>query len=34
VAKGTDVPALAAAIAEATDLLAAQGAEPVQGEPS
>jgi len=33
VAKGTDVPALEAAIAEATDLLAAQGATPVQGEP-
>ena len=33
VAKGTDVPALEAAIAEATDLLAGQGAAPVQGEP-
>jgi molybdenum cofactor synthesis domain-containing protein len=34
VAKGTDVPALDAAIAEATKLIAGLGIEPVQGEPS
>ena len=33
VAKGTDVPAIEAAIAEATDLIAAQNVTPVQGEP-
>jgi len=33
VAKGTDIPNLESAIAEATTLIAAQGAEPVQGEP-
>jgi len=33
VAKGTDVAALEAAIAEATDLIRSQGVEPVQGEP-
>jgi molybdenum cofactor synthesis domain-containing protein len=33
VAKGTDVPALEAAIAEATSLIAAEGITPVQGEP-
>jgi molybdenum cofactor synthesis domain-containing protein len=33
VAKGTDIPALEAAIAEATTLIAAEGITPVQGEP-
>jgi molybdenum cofactor synthesis domain-containing protein len=33
VAKGTDLPAIEAAIAEATDLIAAQNVTPVQGEP-
>ncbi len=33
VAKGTDVAALEAAIAEATQLIAAQNVTPVQGEP-
>jgi molybdenum cofactor synthesis domain-containing protein len=33
VAKGTDMPAIEAAIAEATDLIAAQNVTPVQGEP-
>jgi molybdenum cofactor synthesis domain-containing protein len=33
VAKGTDLPALEAAIAQATDLIAAQNVSPVQGEP-
>ena len=33
VAKGTDVPALEAAIMQATALIAAQGVTPVQGEP-
>jgi molybdopterin-biosynthesis enzyme MoeA-like protein len=34
VAKGTDLPAIEAAIAEATDLIAAQNVTPVQGEPA
>jgi len=34
VAKGTDVPALEAAIAEAASLIAAQNTVPVQGEPN
>jgi molybdopterin-biosynthesis enzyme MoeA-like protein len=34
VAKGTDVPKIEAAIAEATDLIAAQNVTPVQGEPA
>jgi molybdenum cofactor synthesis domain-containing protein len=34
VAKGTDVPAIEQAIAEATGLIAGLGIEPVQGEPS
>ncbi len=34
VAKGTDTEAIKAAIAEATTLIAAQGIEPVQGEPA
>ncbi|WP_298213700.1 molybdopterin-binding protein [Acidocella sp.] len=34
VAKGTDLPAIEAAIREATDLIAAQGAQPIQGEPA
>ncbi|MGE4482528.1 competence/damage-inducible protein A [Acidocella sp.] len=34
VAKGTDLPAIDAAIVEATDLIRAQGVEPVQGEPA
>ena len=34
VAKGTDTDAIKAAIAEATTLIAAQGIEPVQGEPA
>ncbi len=33
VGKGTDVPAIEAAIAEATALIAAQGVDPVPGEP-
>ncbi len=33
VAKGTDLARLEAAIAEASQLIAAQGIEPVQGEP-
>lgn len=33
VAKGTDLPAIEAAIIEATALIRAQGVEPVQGEP-
>jgi molybdopterin-biosynthesis enzyme MoeA-like protein len=34
VAKGTDVAALEAAIAQATTLIAAQNVVPVQGEPA
>lgn len=34
VAKGTDLPAMEEAARQATDLIAAQGVEPVQGEPS
>jgi hypothetical protein len=33
VAKGTDVAAIEEAARQATDLIAAQGVEPVQGEP-
>ena len=34
VAKGTEIPLLEQAIAEATALIAAQGIEPIQGEPA